>query len=160
MFSRTVLLSAAFALPAACTNMVTPNEILDATDVEKIAAIANGYGSTMVSTDNFGDPLIEGRIEGIYYAVLFFGCENGGDCQGIEMFARWEDVDGITLKQINTWNHDMRFAKAYIDTDGVPAVEMDVNLLNGVRASNLDISFDYWSILLVSLDSYLRERGS
>ena len=42
----------------------------------------------------------------------------------------------------------MRFGKAYLDLDGHPTIEMNVNLSKGVSRENLDDTLDWWREVL------------
>ncbi len=52
------------------------------------------------------------------------------------------------MEEINAWNRDKRFGKAYLDDDGDPALEMNVNLRYGVSRKNFDDTVDFWRIVL------------
>ena len=48
--------------------------------------------------------------------------------------ALWSYVTGskVTLEKINEWNKTKRFSRAYLDSDGDPNVEWDIDLEGGV----------------------------
>lgn len=130
------------ALPAAAQGLLT------ASDVEEIANLARGYGAATVTTDTVGDPMITGRIDGMRYAVLFYGCTAGANCRDIVFAASWGPDTGATLEAINQWNAETRFGKAYLDDDQSPAIEMTVNLFGGVSPANLDDTIEWWAMVL------------
>lgn len=127
---------------------VSAQSLIEATDIEEIANIARGYGSATVQKDNIGDPQILGRIDGVQYTVNFYGCDNGNGCTTIQFRAAWTNPGSITVNDMNRWNQDKRFGKAYLDTANDPVIEWDVNLFGGVSARNLDDTFDWWKIVL------------
>ncbi|KEO51909.1 YbjN domain-containing protein [Thioclava pacifica] len=127
--------------------MAQAETLIDGSDPEAIRAIASGYGSATLETDSEGDPQIVGRIDGTQYIVLFYGCTNGANCNSIQLTAGWSGV-AVSLSQINGWNSGMRFGKAYLDEDGDPTIEMNVNLDFGVSRDNLDDTFDFWRLVL------------
>lgn len=129
--------------------------IVHGSDVQVIASIASGFGSASVETDMFGDPLITGRMDGLRYSVIFYGCTDGADCTSIQFRAQWSLEDPITLEQINAWNRDYRFGKAYLDDDGALTLEWDVNLDGGITHHNLDDNFDWWRVVMLSLIDHL-----
>lgn len=122
--------------------------IVDASDPEAIVNIARGYGSATLDTDQVGDPFIRGRLDGVIYIVNFYGCTNGANCTTIQFRASWNASPTVTLDALNDWNRNMRFGKAYLDAEGAPTIEWDVNLFGGVTTTNLDDSFDWWRIIL------------
>lgn len=76
--------------------------------------------------------------------MYFYGCAKGRECDDIQFSAGWSGPK-VSLEKINEWNRDKRFGKAYIDSDGDPRLEMEVNLDYGVSAKNLEDSFNWWS---------------
>ncbi|MCF6201978.1 MAG: YbjN domain-containing protein [Hydrogenimonas sp.] len=121
--------------------------VIKATDTDSILNVAKGYGSATLKKDSSGDPLIVGRIDGTKYGILFYGCENGKNCDDIQFAASWSGVK-VTLQDINRWNKSKRYGKAYLDDDGDPRLEMPVNLDYGVTDENFDDTFDWWTKVL------------
>lgn len=134
-------------------------DIIDATDPEEVRNIARGYGAATLVTDSDGDPKIEGRIEGKGYSVHFYGCEDGKNCRSINLATGWATEGEYTVEQLNDWNRDNRFVKAYIDEEGDPILEMDVNLHLGVTRQNLDKTFDWWSFMMGEFTRDVIEAG-
>jgi hypothetical protein len=122
--------------------------MIDATNIDEIVNIARGYGSATIQLDTLGDPQILGRIDGIQYTVNFYDCENGENCKSIQFRAAWTNPGTVTLEDMNRWNQDKRFGKAYLDMENDPVIEWDVNLFAGVSSRNLDDTFDWWKIVL------------
>jgi hypothetical protein len=138
----------AFLGAGALAPAVMAQSLVQGSDVDTIANIARGYGSATVQTDSAGDPQILGRINGVQYVVSFYGCTNGTNCTTIQFRAAWSNPGNVTLVDMNTWNQEKRFGKAYLDYDNDPVIEWDVNLLGGVSTRNLDDTFDWWKIVL------------
>ncbi len=133
---------------ASVSSLAQAQDIVDATNPEEINNIARGYGSASLLKDNGGDPKIEGRIDGKGYSVYFYGCEDGKDCRSINLATGWASDGQYTIDEVNKWNRENRFVKAYIDDEGDPILEMDVNLHLGVTRDNLDKTFDWWSYMM------------
>lgn len=131
-------------------------DLVDATDPAAVLNIASGWGSALLETDSVGDPMIRGRIEGISYVVYFYGCTDGADCASIQMRAGWL-MDGVPVSAMNEWNRDRRFGKAYLDGDGDPVIEMNVNLAHGVSARNLDDTFAWYAGVIKEFTQFLEE---
>jgi len=148
---RTLPLAAvlAFSTPASAAGLI------DAGMVERIREIASGHGSTEVDKLDDGSPRIKGRIDGIRYQILFYGCEkNGSKCQNIQLYAGWSLAEGekIDLTAINGWNRDYRYGKAYLDDENDPAIEYDISLEGGVSRENLDESLETWSEVISAFE--------
>ena len=141
---------AAFVLCATLsgTSPALSQSLVTANDVDQIVNIARGYGSATLEQDAAGDPFIRGRMDGVLYVVNFYGCTEGTNCTTLQFRAAWNPTDTVTLAQMNDWNRDMRFGKAYLDAANAPTIEWDVNLFGGVTTTNLDDTFDWWKIVL------------
>lgn len=118
-------------------------QTVDAENPDAILNIARGYGAATLEKDNQGDPKITGRIDGSKYGIFFYGCSSGAKCDDIQFAAAWAGKK-VSLEDINKWNRDKRFGRAYLDRDNDPVLEMDVNVDHGVTKANLDDTFDYW----------------
>jgi len=135
-----------------CTQSVAAlnaEEMVSALEPDKIESLARGFGSATLKKERDGEPYIIGLIDGTKYGIYFYGCEDGRECQSIQFSAGWTDAN-VTMDTINRWNRDKRFGKAYLDKEGDPRIEMDVNLDYGVTTRNFEDTFDLWSRVLKS----------
>lgn len=114
-----------------------------------------GLVATM-GKDSQGDPKISSRISDTKYSVYFYGCEDNDNCSSILIKAGYDLNDGISASKINEWNREKRFAKAYIDDDGDPFLEMDVNLdYDGVGEKNFEDTLDWWRISVEDFEEFI-----
>ncbi len=146
-----LLLAAGLALPQAALSQ----DLVDATQVNVIASLAAEYGTAEVDVDGNGDPMISGVIDDLKYAVLFYGCTDGADCTTIQYYTAWTNPGGVDIDMLNDWNRDRRFSKAYIDNEGDPALEFDVNLFGSVTQANLYDTFDWWRLVMNEFGKYI-----
>jgi len=65
--------------------------------------------------------------------VLFIVSESQKNIQAYCYFR----TDGTSLETVNEFNKNMRFAKAYLDDDKDPAVELDLDLDGGITEDRL-----------------------
>lgn len=151
------------ALPAALLAAVlltgpapaSAQALIDGTDPDAIVEIAKGYGEAVLETDNTGDPMISGKMDRTNYVVFFYGCTDGADCSTIQFMSSYTNVDGMNSDLINAWNAEKRFGKAYLDSDGDPVIEMNVNLWAGVSPDNLNDTFDWWRVVMESFENHI-----
>lgn len=122
-------------------------QLVEADDPQAILEIAKGYGRAKLITDQDGDPQIVGRMKGTKYTVYFYGCENGRNCDDILFTAGWSG-HRVSMGDINDWNRNKRYGKAYLDDENDPILELAVNLKYGVTSRNLDDTFDWWGVSL------------
>ncbi len=115
-----------------------------------------GYPATM-TTDNQGDPKIETRVSDTKFNIYFYGCDNNhANCTAIQFGAGYDLQDGISALKINEWNRDQRFAKAYIDDESDPFLEMDVNMFaDGVGEKNFEDMVEIWRKQVENFEDYI-----
>jgi len=73
-------------------------------------------------------------------ALLFLTDCRGGRCGSLQLFAGFSMRNPPTLERINAWNREKRFSRAYLDEDGDPALESELDLEGGVTRQAI-ISF-------------------
>ena len=113
---RDLILGLALTAAILTAPAATAEETIDATDPARILALARSYGEAALTTDNLGDPLIEGRIGEKDYDLFFYDCNEGRDCKSLTFSATWEGAD-LTDAMMAGWNREARFGKAYLDED-------------------------------------------
>ncbi len=150
---RVILAAAALMLGGAAGAMA--QELIDGTNVDEVANIARGFGSVTMDKSSNGDPVIEGKIEGVSYYLFFRNCaDDNTQCEDLNFYAGFLD-NKQTMEAINAWNRDKRFGKAYLDSDLDAVIEYDVNLEHGISRENLDSTFQVWSLILKQYADYI-----
>jgi hypothetical protein len=129
-------------------------QLLDGSSVDEITNLARGYGSATTGTQENGDPLVTGKIDGVLYNVYFQDCTASKDCKDLRFYAGFTD-NKQPMETINAWNRDTRFGKAYLDEDLDAVIEFDLNLEHGVSRENLDSGFSRWAGLLGQFTTYI-----
>lgn len=121
--------------------------IVPGADPGSILAVARARGNARLLADDQGDPLVEAIAGGRPYDITFYDCTGNADCQTIMLRAAFR-ASGQTADEMAEWNRAQRFGKAYLDAEGNPTVEMNVNLTGGVTTANLADSLDRWETVL------------
>ena len=144
----------AIALIASSTAAMAQMTAKDANAVLK--AMQNfGLAATM-GKDAGGDPKISSRISDTKFSVYFYGCEDNLNCASIMFKAGYDLNNGMSAMKINEWNRDKRFAKAYIDDEGDPFLEMDVNMdFDGLGSENFADDLDWWRLLVEDFEDFI-----
>lgn len=128
-----------------------------ATDANTVMKAMQGFG--LVATmgeDGQGDPKISSRVSDTKFSVYFYGCEDNDNCSSIMLKAGYDLDNGISSLKINEWNREKRFAKAYIDDEGDPFLEMDVNLdFEGIGDKNFEDDLDWWRLLVEDFEEFI-----
>ena len=148
-----ILLVLALAKLAPPPGEAAAAELVGASEPEFVLAAASRVGEAELGRDELSDPMIRGRVGDRPYFVYFYGCREGRDCTNLMFSARWES-DHFTDESMGDWNRKKRFGKAYLDADGNPALELNVNLFGGVSRENLDDTFDWWRLLMAEFTDF------
>lgn len=106
---------------------------------------AGGY-KAILAKDSTGDPRIESATAGAKFFLNFYGCSNNSNCTTVTLYSAWSKKD-VSLFQVNEWNKSKRFSRAYIDKDGDPALEFDIDLDDGGMSQSLFIdNIQFWEL--------------
>lgn len=99
--------------------------------------------------DDSGDPRLTSRIDGTGFGVYFYDCTADTNCQSIQFSAGFDLENPMSMQMVNEWNRGRRFGKVYLDDEGDPYIEMDINVdFEGVGRKNFDDSLDIWRLVL------------
>lgn len=147
-----------FAATALALSVTAASAEVVATDAAGVMKALQDYGyvATM-ETDSRGNPKIASRVSDTKFKVYFFGCnDDGKKCTSIQLGAGYDLNTGTNALKINEWNRDKRFAKAYIDDEGDPFLEMDINLdFDGTGDKNFQDSLDLWRLLVEDFEVFI-----
>ncbi|GLQ09319.1 hypothetical protein GCM10007913_12510 [Devosia yakushimensis] len=122
-------------------------QTLTGANTEDILAVAKNYGSASMTKQSNGDPQITGKIGGVSYQVYFRNCTNNKNCEDLNFYLGFLDIKP-TLEEINDWNFNKRFSRAYLDQDKDACVEMDLDMVQGISAEYLDSQFALWKMVV------------
>jgi hypothetical protein len=91
------------------------------------------------------DEDIRWRLQGRNCLILFYA-----DNTALQFYFGVTGTS-VTLKQINEWNAGKRYSRAYLDSDGDPCLELDLDLAGGVSRARIvdflrtcNLSFGRW----------------
>lgn len=114
---------------------------------DEIAAIMTEEGYSVSTAENGS---LVWKVDG-YRAVILVA----DDRASLQFYAAFSDVDAASDK-VNEWNRTKRYSRSYIDADGDPVLELDLDLVGGVtRARIVDFlltcrdSFSTWNAEVV-----------
>jgi hypothetical protein len=111
-----------------------------------------------LSKDKNGDPTIKSRSKGAGWSISFYGCEKGTDCASIELYHGFETDAKPSPDRINEWNRTKRWGKAYIDKDGDPNLNFDINLRGGVMRANLEADIARWVDMIGDFKAFVAKK--
>jgi hypothetical protein len=116
-----------------------------------------GYKAEL-SNDETG-PIIKSADSGYNFMIFFLNCDQGKNCSTIQFYAGFNDVEGLELTRINEWNKTKRFARAYIDDEADPVIELDLDLdFQGIPAENFLEILNTWTSLVPAFARFVSEK--
>ena len=129
-----------------------PDGGVTAQDVASVLR-AKGYQAD-ITTDKEGDPLVRSNSSGAKFGVFFYECKGKPRCKSIQFSAGFNEP-GLDPAKIADWNRRNRFGRAWIDKDGDPFVEMDVDVEHGATVEALANDLDRWVSVMGAFMRYL-----
>ncbi|WP_339109088.1 YbjN domain-containing protein [Thioclava sp. GXIMD4216] len=150
-----------FLLPLACMGLLASAATVQAAAVtakpSTVSAFLEAYGLPVTQgTDDSGDPMLDSRINGTHFSVYFYGCRGNTNCRTIQFSTGYDLDQPMSATMINEWNRNNRFGRAYLDDEGDPFLEMDINLDgDGVNEKNFDVSLDLWKAVTRDFEHFI-----
>jgi len=126
-------------------------DVIAIADPEIVLEVAKGFGSAELDKDKQGDPVVNGRDQGVKYTIYFYGCTDGASCRSIQFYAVYEDKLGA--EKTNEWNVKYRWIKAFAD-DGT-IFSMDVDFKGGITRANLEEYFTTWDNAMFNVRTFI-----
>lgn len=108
--------------------VATYGSIVTTTTADQLVAFMKAEGYT-VEVDADGD--LSWKLDG-FKSVLFVAKDNAS----LLFYAAFSDGNG-TLEKVNNWNKTRKYSRSYIDNDGDPCLELDLDLVGGVTPDRI-----------------------
>jgi len=145
------------ALPASAA------EPLIRADPHQISETMKVEGETVeIKVDREGIPYIAAEHDGRTYQIYFFGCDEGvrnDNCSSVQFYSAFTTGKPFPLERINKWSTERRFGRAYVESDGDAAIEMDVNFASTGMSRELFLdNLDLWFEVFGLFDAYVFEE--
>jgi hypothetical protein len=132
----------ALAQPASSPMRAIPDGGLT---IEEMAAWLEGEGyAVKFVTGESGKRHIETNSQGSPINIFFGDCK-GDRCAALEFAAGFSTHGKFDVSQINGWNYDSRWCRAYYDSDKDPWLKMNINLSPGGTYEALSDRFEIWN---------------
>ena len=113
--------------------------------IEEMAAWLEGEGyAVKFVTGESGKRHIETNTQGSPLNIFFGDCK-GERCAALEFAAGFSTHGKFDITQINGWNYDNRWGRAYYDGDKDPWLKMNINLSPGGTYEALSDRFEIWN---------------
>lgn len=155
MMIRSICLTALLVSTAAFTVTAQAEQVEARNPQSVVAALQEGGYKAVLAKDANEDPRIESASAGAKFIINFYGCADHKNCNSLTFFAGWTGLN-VSMNQMNEWNKIRRFSRAYIDNDGDPILEFDIDLDDGGMSQELFINnVEYWDTSLASFKQHI-----
>ena len=124
------------------------------TGPEVSAWLQKGGYKAELTKDDQGDPLINSAAEGQTFKIYFYDCKDER-CKALQFSAGFDLKTPLALEKANEWNRKNRYLKVYLDDDGDPYVQYDVNVNAGRTISGLDDDFGVWTGMIGDFTKFI-----
>ncbi len=104
---------------------------------------SEGYGVKFVTGES-GRRHIETNSQGFPLNIFFGDCK-GERCTSLELATGFSTGGKFDVSQINGWNYDNRWCRAYYDDDKDPWLKMNIDLWPGGTYEALSARFETWN---------------
>lgn len=113
--------------------------------------------TTTLKSDKEGDPELSGTVEGVKYAILFYGCNEAPvrRCLSYQYYAGFNGMSRLSMAQINEWNAQKRFGAASFRNGNVAEIRMTVNIEGGVTADNFRGWLGWWIVAMKQFKEHI-----
>jgi hypothetical protein len=116
--------------------------------MEEIAAWLQGGGySAKFVTAQDGKRHILSNTLGVPFDIFTPGCASGR-CASLTIVIAFSTKGKFDVSQLNQWNSDVPWVKAYYDTVNDPCLDMDISLSPGGTYESLNDQFATWNTVL------------
>jgi len=105
-----------------------------------------GYQAKMQTLSD-GTKDLTSAVQGTRFHIRLYGCK-GDRCDSLQFFAGFATQGKFDATQMNEWNYDKRFVKAYIDKTNDPWLTYDIDLSPGGTYELLNDELATWNALL------------
>ncbi len=148
--SRIAALALMFAVLAGPSAVRAESGVIDTLGVESIteALKSEGYAA---ATDNPGDGMestVVWKLDGSKCGIMLY--DEGHSIQFYVCFSG----TSATLDKVNEWNRSKRFSRSYLDEEGDPCLELDLDLAGGITKDRL---VDYFKTCTVSFGQWRKD---
>lgn len=123
-------------------------------DIARVLSEA-GYDAQAMR-DNDGDPMIQGTIENLKFAIYFYRCNKQAQpeaCMDLQFHSVFTNDANVGEEALNKYNRDNRFGQAFFMQNGDIGLDMSATLQGGVTRQHIKEVIDWWKVTLTGFTS-------
>ena len=118
------------------------SDVVTTLNVDQIYKLMHDEGYAVEKSE---DGFVKWKVEGLK-TVMFVA----KDSKSIQFYASFTDGNA-TLKKVNEWNKNKKYSRSYLNDDGEPCLELDLDLEGGVTEARI---IDFLATCRISLDGW------
>lgn len=122
-----------------------PHTVLERVALREMFELMKGEGYAVAIRD---ESTIDWKIDGYKSSIII-----SDDGRSIEFHVGFEET-GATIAKVNEWNRSKKYSKTYLDDDGDPHLEIDLDYSGGITESRVA---DFLATCRISFDRWLKE---
>lgn len=121
--------------------------VFDTLSMESVATAlkSEGYAAELIPGEDGGDDSVLWKMNGFKSHIIPYD-----DGHSIQFYVCFSGTSA-TLEKVNEWNRSKRFSRSYLDSEGDPCLELDLDLAGGIARDRL---IDYFKTCAVSFDQW------
>ncbi len=148
--SSITALALMFAVMAGPSAVRAESGVIDTLGVESITeALKNeGYAATKDTPGQGEESTVLWKLDGSKCHIMPY--DEGHSIQFYVCFSE----TSATLDKVNEWNRSKRFSRSYLDEEGDPCLELDLDLAGGITKDRL---VDYFKTCAVSFEQWHKD---
>lgn len=132
--------------PTRAATAIPAPALIATTDATRLAAALRAAGFAAEVSRKAEGPVVLASFDGVAFQATASNCLAGAAaCTDIELYARFADRPRPRLELLNGWNNRTRYARAFLDPDGVAALQFDIGLSGGISQDNLEFQLELWA---------------
>jgi hypothetical protein len=106
-----------------------------------------------IHNDDNGESIVSSGTSGVNFDVYFYACESGR-CGSIQFAAGWTPLAKATQDNVNSWNRDKRYVRAYLDKHNNLWGEYDIDVNPGGTWEQMDQGLTRWDSAVSEFKNY------
>ncbi|MCR8724222.1 YbjN domain-containing protein [Frigidibacter sp. ROC022] len=119
-------------------------------------AMMNAGYRAELTTDDQGNPKIIGTASKSTYWILFLDCQASSGCLGLEFYVSYSLDRKPTLEQVDQFNNDFRYIRAFTNKDGQPRMMMDILVRDGGLDKRTFLEYvRLWTVIMPSFEEMI-----
>lgn len=158
MITRFAVLTAiCLGLALSTASQASAQEVIEELSDAHLTSILQDLGYEEIEVIDKNDDTTTFRFEVDGRTVLMMNYRRQNDIRVFIYFINDAGVTRSTLTTVNEWNRDMRWAKAYLDSEGDWTLEADFDIAPGVTEDAIYAFIELW---MGTVDSFVEHIDS